>query len=116
MQYMLLVYGEEGLWSELAGDEGARLDEERDRWIQELVRSGHSRGMASLYPVLSATTLRANEGRVVISDGPFDQTKEVLGGYQVVECSDLDEAISIASRFPALRAGFSMEIRPVMPL
>ena len=116
MQYILLVYGEDRLWSELSGDEAARLDDARDRWVQELVRSGHSRGMADLHPASTATTLRRRNGRVAITDGPFDETREVLGGYQVVECRDLDEAIAIASRFPALGAGFSMEVRPVMPL
>jgi hypothetical protein len=116
MQYLLLVYGEERLWSERTGDEAAGLDDARDRWIQDLVRSGHSRGMADLHPASTATTLRQTDGRLDIIDGPFDQTREVLGGYQVVECRDLDEAIAIASRFPALGAGFSMEVRPVMPL
>ena len=116
MQYMLLVYGKDKLWSELSRDEAARLDDERDRWMQSLIRSGHIRGMAGLHPASTATTVRQQEGKVVITDGPFAETSEVLGGFQLVECRDLDEAIAIASRFPALSAGFSMEVRPVMPL
>jgi hypothetical protein len=72
--------------------------------------------MAGLHPASTATTVRQRGGKVVIIDGPFAETSEVLGGFQLVECRDLDEAIAIASRFPALSAGFSMEVRPVMPL
>ncbi|MDB5035682.1 MAG: hypothetical protein JWQ98_2923 [Chlorobi bacterium] len=115
MQYMLLVYGDDRLWEELPGDEAARLDDARDIWAQELVKSGHLRGMAGLHPASTATTLRRKDGQLVITDGPFAEAGEMLGGYQMVECSNLDEAIAIAARFPALRAGFSMEVRPVMP-
>jgi hypothetical protein len=116
MKYMLLVYGEDKLWSELSREEAARLDDARDLWAQDLVKSGHIRAMAGLHPASTATTVRQKEGKLVITDGPFAETSEVLGGYQVVECKDLDEAIAIASRFPPLGAGFSMEVRPVMPL
>lgn len=115
MQYMLLVYGDDRLWQELPKEELARLDDARDAWVQDLVKSGHIRAIAGLHPVATATTVRRREGRLVITDGPFAQTSEVLGGYQMVECRNLDEAIAIASRFPALDAGFSMEVRPVMP-
>jgi hypothetical protein len=115
MQYMLLVYGEDRLWQELPKEIAARLDDARDRWTQELVRSGHIRANAELHPTSTATTLRERDGRIVISDGPVAETGEVLGGYQLVECRDLDEALAIASRYPALRLGFSMEIRPVIP-
>ncbi len=112
---MLLVYGEDGLWEDLSREEAARLDDARDVWAQELVKSGHIRAIAGLQPASTATTLREKDGKLVIDDGPFAETSEVLGGYQVVECRDLDEAIAIASRFPALRAGFSVEVRPVRP-
>ncbi len=115
MQYMLLVYGREGLWEDMSGEEAAQLHDARDAWVQDLVKSGHIRSVAGLHPVSTATTLRHSDGRVIITDGPFAETGEVLGGYQMVECRNLDEAIAIASRFPALRAGFSMEVRPVMP-
>jgi hypothetical protein len=116
MQYMLLVYGEERLREELSRDDVARLEDERDVWAQELVRSGHIRAIAGLHPASTATTLRRRAGRLVISDGPAADADESLAGYQIVECRDLDEAIAIASRFPALGAGYAMEIRPVMPL
>jgi hypothetical protein len=115
MQYMLLIYGDEALWERLPGDEAARLDHARDLWAQGLVRSGHLRGMAGLQPASTATTLRERKGKLVIIDGPFAEIREELRAYQLVECRDLDEAIAIASRFPALGAGFSLEVRPVMP-
>ncbi len=114
MQYMLLVYGDEKLWDDMPEEEAARLADDRDLWAQDLVRSGHLRSMAGFHSASTATTVRRREGRVVIADGPFARTDEVLGGYQMIECNDLDEAIAIAARFPALRAGFSMEIRPVV--
>jgi hypothetical protein len=115
MQYMLLVYGDERLLEELPKDEADRLDDARDLWAQDLVKSGHARGTGSLHPASTATTLREQNGRLVIIDGPFAEIREELCGYQLVECRDLDEAIAIAARFPALGAGFSMEVRPVMP-
>ena len=116
MQYMLLVYGEERLWESLTKEEADRLEGARDAWTQDLIRSGHIRANAGLRPASTATTLRHDGRRIVISDGPAAESRETLGGYQIVDCSDLDEAIAIASRYPALRAGFAMEIRPVMPL
>jgi hypothetical protein len=115
MQYMLLIYGDETLWSQLPHDEAARLEDARDLWAQNLVRSGHLRGMGGLQPASTATTLRERNGKLMIIDGPFAEIREELRGYQLVECKNLDEAIAIASRFPALRAGFSMEVRPVRP-
>jgi hypothetical protein len=61
-----------------------------------------------------ATTVRARNGKLITTDGPFAETREQLGGYRVVECQDLDEAIAIARRIPTLRAGGSIEVRPVV--
>jgi hypothetical protein len=115
MQYMLLVYGDEKLWAELPREEADRLEDARDLWAQDLVMSGHLRGIGGLQPASTATTLRENNGKLLIIDGPFAEIREELRGYQLVECRNLDEAIAIASRYPALRAGFSLEVRPVMP-
>jgi hypothetical protein len=71
-------------------------------------------GGDQLHPVDAATTVRVANGETVTTDGPFADTKEVLGGYYVVEADDLDAAIAIAARIPAARLGGSVEIRPVV--
>jgi hypothetical protein len=81
--------------------------------VHDLVRSGRYIAGAKLSPSASATTIRQCDGRPLITDGPFAETKEQLGGYHVVECADLDEAISIAMRIPTTRAGGSVEVRPL---
>jgi hypothetical protein len=71
-------------------------------------------GGAALHPVQSSTTLRAREGETVVTDGPFADTKEVFGGWYLVEGADLDAAVEIAGRIPALRFGGAVEVRPVV--
>jgi hypothetical protein len=66
--------------------------------------------MQGVFPVTTAASVRFRN-RPVVTDGPFAETKEVLSGYEIVECKDIEEAIDIAKRFPALRAGFAMEVR-----
>jgi hypothetical protein len=78
-----------------------------------LVKSGHARAAVGLHPVSTAATVREQQGKPMVTDGPFAETREVLGGYEIVECQDLDEAIAIAKRFPALRVGFAMEVRRI---
>jgi hypothetical protein len=68
---------------------------------------------ARLAPAATATTVRAVEGELLLTDGPFAETKEVFGGYYLVEADDLDEALALAARIPALRMGGSVEVRPV---
>jgi hypothetical protein len=73
-------------------------------------------GGARLQPVTAATTVRVQDGEMLVSDGPFADTKEVFGGYYLFEADDLDAAIEIAGRIPAARLGGSVEIRPIVPL
>ena len=112
MQYMLLVY-ETKQWPELPQAEQNRVMEACGAWHQELIKSGHTHAAARLHPVSTAATVREKQGKPVVTDGPFAETREVLGGYKVVECKDLDEAIAIAKRFPALRVGFAVEVRRI---
>ena len=112
MQYVLLVYGNAQRWAELSTEERNRIHAECADWHEQLVKSGHSLGATGLQPATTATTVAEAEGRVIISDGPFAETKEVLGGFETVECRDLDEALAIAKRFPALRVGTMIEVRP----
>jgi hypothetical protein len=80
-------------------------------WQQELVRAGVFRSGLRLAPAESATSLRAQGGEVLLTDGPFAQTKEILGGLVVLECADLDEALRFARRCPVARFG-TVEVRP----
>lgn len=112
MKYMLLVYL----------DEKAMTDEERDhcyvesaQLTQDLNATGQYLSASPLHPVATATSVRVRDGRRVVTDGPFAETREQLGGYYVIEAKDLDEAISIAEKVPPVRFG-TVEIRPVMEI
>src|SRR5712675_388700 len=112
MKYMLLVYM----------DEQAMTDEEREHCYvesalltQDLNAKGQYLGAGPLHSVSTATSVRVREGRRLVTDGPFAETREQLGGYYVIEAADLDEAISIAERIPPARFG-TIEIRPVMEI
>ena len=115
MQYMLLCCIDDSLWDDLAEAERDALMRDYNTLIQELVRSGHYRGGARLQGTATATTLRRQNGETVTLDGPFAETKEHLGGFHVLDCRDLDEALALASRIPSLRVGGSVEVRPLDP-
>lgn len=80
---------------------------------QDLVKSGQYLAGAELGPISTATTVRLKDGRPAVTDGPFAETKEQIGGYHLIECANLDEAITIALRIPTLPAGGTIEVRPV---
>lgn len=115
MQYAMLVYHNEPDFLALPASEQDRLRDECADWHDRLHAAGHSAGCLRLQPTATATTLREQDGKLLLSDGPFAETKEILGGFVILECSDLDAAITLARGFPALPAGFSLELRPVMP-
>jgi hypothetical protein len=109
---MLLIYHDEQPLSEA---EMQHCYEESAQLTQELHRSGHFLAAAPLRPTSTATSLRVRNGKAMLTDGPFAETREQLGGYFLVEAKDLDEAIHIASRIPAARFG-TVEIRPVVEI
>lgn len=113
MLYMLMCCFEERAWQKLSEAQRGGIMKQYGELIQSLVKSGHLRSGAQLHPTASATTVRMKNGAPVSTDGPFAETKEQLGGYHIVECKDLDEAISIAVRIPTLPAGGTVEVRPV---
>jgi hypothetical protein len=113
MQYMMMIFEHKEAWAKLSNAEKNRIHEECGAWHAELEKNGNARTCMALQPVTTATTVRAQNGKPLITDGPFAETKEVLGGYEILECRDLDEALAIAKRFPALRVGAAIEIRPV---
>ena len=113
MQYLLLIYHNEGEWEKKGSAEQAPMYQEYRQLIQQLTETGKYRGGDQLKPTETATTVRMREGKRVVTDGPFAETKEQLGGYFFVDANDLDEAIAIASRIPTARTG-SIEVRPVV--
>jgi hypothetical protein len=111
-QYMLLVYQEE-----VDPDEQAKREVELPMFVElhrNLREAGLLVGVQRLRSVESATSVRVRGGETEITDGPFALTKEVLAGYYVLDCADLDEALKQAARVPAARYG-TVEVRPVMP-
>ena len=110
MQYMLLVYSDEKASSE---SEKQQCREDSARFAQELHAKGQYVAAAPLQPTATATSVRRQEGKRVVTDGPFAETREQLGGYFVIEAEDLDVAIDIAGRLPGGRWG-TVEIRPVI--
>lgn len=115
MKYMFMCCCEEKAWTQLPDSERDRIMREYGALIQSLVKSGQFRGGGQLRSTSSATTVRMKGGKLALTDGPFAETKEQLGGYHLVECRDLDEALSIAARIPTLPAGGAIEVRPLEP-
>ncbi|MEO7499665.1 MAG: YciI family protein [Casimicrobiaceae bacterium] len=113
MHYMLMCCIDEAAWGAMAST--ARDDVMRDYGsvIEDLVKQGRYVSGAKLLSAATATTVRHKGGRTVLTDGPFAETKEQLGGYHVVECADIDEAIAVAQRIPTLRVGGTVEVRPL---
>lgn len=112
MKYMLLVYLNE---QAMTDEERAHCYVESAQLTQELSARNQYLAASPLHPVATATSVRVREGKRLITDGPFAETREQLGGYYVIEARDLDEAISIAERVPPAKFG-TVEIRPVMEI
>jgi hypothetical protein len=112
MQYMLLIYMEE---TAIDDDQRERCSRESTAFAQELAGQGRFIAAAPLHPVSTATSVRTRNGKRLITDGPFAETREHLGGFFLVEAKDLDEAIEIAGRVPAGRWG-TVEVRPVVAI
>jgi hypothetical protein len=114
MQYLLLIYHSEADWGKTKPTDEAAMYQEYGKLIGELSGKGKFLGGDQLKPTTMATTVRVRDGKRAVTDGPFAETKEQLGGYFLVEAADLDEAIAIAARIPSARNG-SIEVRPVSP-
>jgi len=112
MQYMLLIYLDEQALSESEREEcyGAST-----AFAQRLNATGHYRAAAPLHPTATATSVRVRDGQRMVTDGPFAETREQLGGFFLIDARDLDEAIDIAARIPAGKWG-TVEVRPVIDI
>jgi hypothetical protein len=115
MQYMLMIIADETRAPLPAGELSGLMQAYR-AFTDGIMQSGHFRSGAPLLPSPRATTVREQGGRRVLTDGPFSDAKQHIAGYYVVECKDLDEAIAIAGRIPAVRIGEAIEIRPLVPM
>jgi len=115
VHYLLMIYDDEKTFAGMPEAKKTALMQEYRAFTRDIVKSGHFRAGAQLQPTSEGTTVRKRNGRHVITDGPFAETKEHLGGYYPVECKDLDEAIAIAGRIPSIRVGGSIEARPLVP-
>jgi hypothetical protein len=115
MQYALLIYANEQEWASQPEEESQAQFQEYMAFTKDIVDRGIYKGGEALQSISTATTVRVRDGETLTTDGPFAETKEQLGGFYVVECKDLDEAIEVAARIPDVRRG-SIEVRPVMAI
>jgi hypothetical protein len=112
MKYMLLIYHEEQAWNSYTDDERQQIYREYRELIQELQSKGQYLAGEKLQPATTASSVRVRNGKPMVTDGPFAETREQLGGFFLIEAKDLDEANSIAGRIPSARTG-AIEVRPV---
>ncbi len=112
MKYMLLIYTDEQAWTE---EEREHCYAESTQLTHDLNSAGQYLAAAPLQPVATATSVRIRNGKRLVTDGPFAETREQLGGYFLIEAPDLDAAIAIAARVPGARKG-TVEVRPVLEL
>jgi len=112
MKYMLLIYSDEKAWTD-AERESCYV--ESAQFTHELHTRGQYLNASPLHPVSTATSVRVRDGERLVTDGPFAETREQLGGFFLVEAEHLDQAIAIAAKIPAARKG-TVEIRPVMEI
>jgi hypothetical protein len=113
MQYLLLIYDAEKIWTDMPEAERGKMFHEYMTYTEDIKKSGAHLAGNALQPVHTATTVRVRDGKVAVTDGPFAETREQLGGFYLVEAKDLDEATKLAARIPSARIG-SIEIRPIM--
>ena len=111
MQYMLLIYFDEA-WDKLSLTARQQIYEEQLQLTQQLTASGQYLAGAPLHPPSTATSVRVRDGKRLVTDGPFAETREQLGGFMLIDVKDLDEAIAIAARGAVARVG-TVEVRPV---
>jgi hypothetical protein len=112
MRYVLMICSDESGERALSPEEESAVMGEYGAFSEEMGRRGLLQGGERLRPTTDATTVRVRDGEVLTSDGPFAETKEQIGGYFVVDCKDLDEAIEVASKIPGARNG-TIEVRPI---
>jgi hypothetical protein len=114
MNYLLLIYTNEREYMALGESELKKVTGEYLEFTKSIVQAGNFKAGDRLKPVSAASTVRVRSGKTAITDGPFAETREQLGGYYLIEAKNLDEATAIAARIPGAKYG-SIEVRPVWP-
>jgi hypothetical protein len=115
MRYALLIYASEQDWATQSEEQAQAANQEYMAFTKDIIDRGLMKGGEALQGTATATTVRVRDGETLTTDGPFAETKEQLGGFYLVDCKDLDEAIEVAARIPDVRRG-SIEVRPVMEI
>lgn len=113
MKYLLLIYHAEKQWEAHSEADRQQIYGEYRQLRQDLMTTGQFLGGSQLHPVATASSVRVRDGKELITDGPFAETHEQLGGYFLVEANNLDEAMAIAARIPSAREG-TIEVRPLV--
>jgi hypothetical protein len=116
MKYMLLTYLDEKAWTSLSEAEQQQMMAECTPHVEQLLASKKFLGGAPLHPTATAATVRLRDGKRLVTDGPFAETREQLGGYTLIDAKDVDEAISIAAGFLGTKSQAIIEIRAVVEL
>ena len=115
MKYLCLIYHSEASRASYSKEQGDTLRSEYLAFTDDIRKSGHLLAAEALQPTQAATTVRVRNGKVSTTDGPFAETKEQLGGFFLVEATDLNDAIQVAARIPGARVG-SIEVRPILTI
>jgi hypothetical protein len=115
MRYAMLICGDENAVLAASPAEAQAMTGEYMKFGEAMTKRGVLQGGERLRPTTDATTVQVRDGEVITSDGPFAETKEQMGGFYLVDCKDLDEAIEIAAKIPGARVG-SIEVRPIWEL
>jgi hypothetical protein len=115
MKYMLLIHDDEKAWAKLTDAERQRIYGEYGQFGQQIKDAGQYLAGAQLQPTTTATSVRVRDGKRLVTDGPFAETREQLGGYYLVEAKNLDEAIGLAAKVPSAKIG-TIEVRPVVEM
>jgi len=113
MKYMLLIYHDEPSWDSVPEAERQQIYLEYRKLRADLEASGQFVTGSQLQPISTATSVRVRDGKELVTDGPFAETHEQLGGYFLIEAKNLDEATAIAARIPSARTG-TIEVRPLV--
>jgi len=113
MKYMLLIYDDEKAWGKMSETEQQQIFKDYRELTEGIKKGGQYVSGSQLHPTSAATSVKVRGGKRLVTDGPFAETREQLGGYYLVEAKDLDEAIGIAARIPSARIG-TIEVRPLV--
>lgn len=114
MKFLCLAYEEQRVLDDLSQDEWTGLRAETLAYVDELARNGHLVVTQALQSADTARTVQVREGKPLLTDGPFAETKEQLGGFFLIEAADMEEAVQIALKWPSARLG-TIEVRPIEP-